>query len=201
MPATIPNLTLTHGQLLWAISLGQDPTAEVKDKVRYLRQLGIPRPTAERAGRGHHIAYGFDDLALVGFGLLGLSEGFKPRALVNYLVDLRDEFLRLIHHVWTELPGDLLEQSWVKARGREMIMREAPWYLSLHGRGRGELAGIELVQGEGSATSPHLVPYEILPGEAPAKVFEIDYWLPQWTAWAIEASTPRRGREPLSKTI
>jgi hypothetical protein len=138
--------------------------------------------------------YGFDDLALVGFGLLGLSEGFRPQALTEYLVDQREGMLRAFHHVWTELPDNELDQAWVKARGRIMPGRAEPYYLRLSGRGRGQMAGIELVKGEGTETSPHFIAYETIPGEAPAKVFIIEYWLPQWAAWALEAPVPRRGR-------
>lgn len=196
MPSVVPDLRLTHGQLLWAVSLGREPSEEVRDRGRYLRQLGIPRPVTQPVGRGHHLVYGFDDLALVGFGLLGLSEGFRPRALTEYLVDQRDRMLAAFRYVWTELAESVLDESWVKMRGRSMPLVAEPFYLRLHGRARGEMAGIELVKGNGTDTSPHLIPYEVIPGETPEKVFIIDYWLPQWVAWALEAPAPRRGRRP-----
>lgn len=195
MPSLVPDLSLTHGQLLWAVSLGREPSEEVKDRVRYLRQLGIPRPKPERIGKGHRLVYGFDDLALVGFGLLGLSEGFKPGALTEYLVDQRDGLLAAFRYVWTHLNENVLDEAWVKMRGRSMPLSAEPYYLRLHGRARGQMAGIELVKGKGTETSPHLIPYEVIPGEAPEKVFIIEYWLPQWVAWALEAPTPRRGRK------
>jgi hypothetical protein len=196
MPATLPDLQLTHGQLLWALSLGHEPSKEVQDKIRYLRQIGIPRPKAESVGRGYHITYGFDDLVLVGFGMLGLSEGFKPRALVKYLVEQRSAVLDIIREVWTLLPENLLELPWVRSRGQRKDERLEPFYLRLHGRARGAMAGIELVKGEGNEASPHLIPYETIPGEAPAKLFEIDYWVPQWVAWACDAPNLPRGPKP-----
>lgn len=193
--AAIPTLRLTHGQMLWAIALGREPGPEVRDKARYLRQLGIPRPAGTGPGKGQRLIYDFDDLALVGFGLLALGEGFRPRVLVEHLVTLRARMIEAIRGIWTELDADYVTQPWVMMRGRGGILRAEPYYLRLHGRRRGEMAGIEIVKGQGDATSPLMVPYEVIPGEPPAKLFQVDYWLPQWVAWALESPEQPRGRQ------
>ena len=49
MPQRLPDLELTHGQLLWSIRYGREPTQLVKDQVRYLRTLGIPAAAKDQA--------------------------------------------------------------------------------------------------------------------------------------------------------
>ncbi len=191
----IPNLELTHGQMLQAIAFGREPGAGVRDKARYLRQLGIPRPPGAGPGKGQRIVYGFDDLALVGFGLLALGEGYRPRVLTELMAHGREELVGHIHSAWTGYTEDFVNEPGFKNLGKSMTTLAEPWYLRLHGRAGRQMAGIELVQGRGDETSPVVVPYEVIPGEAPAKLFEIDYWLPQWVAWARSAPPQPRGRQ------
>ena len=198
--ATIPDLSLTHGQLLWAIAFGRDPSSEVADKARYLRQLGIPRPPGSGPGKGQRIVYGFDDLALVGFGLLALGEGYRPRVLVEQMVTGRADLVNHFHAAWDDYPNEFVNEGWVKTRGKSGVMRGEPWFIRLHGRARGQMAGVEIVRGQGNETSPGLIPSEVIPGEAPAKLFMIDYWLPQWVAWAREAPAQPRGRQILGRS-
>ncbi len=197
--AAIPNLELTHGQMLWAIAFGREPGSEVYDKARYLRQLGIPRLPGTGPGKGQRLIYGFDDLALVGFGLLALGEGYRPRVLVEQMVTGRAALVGALRAAWADYTEEFVNGPWVKRRGMSMIGRAEPWYLRLHGRARGQMAGIEIVQGQGDETSPAMIPYEVIPGEAPAKLFAIDYWLPQWVAWASGAPPQPRGRQTLSE--
>jgi len=35
-------LSLTHGQVAWALARGEPPAALLIDQLRYLRQLGVP---------------------------------------------------------------------------------------------------------------------------------------------------------------
>lgn len=193
--ASIPPLELTHGQLLWAIALGREPGPEVRDKARYLRQLGVPRPAGTGPGKGQRVVYDFDDLALVGFGLLALGEGYRPRVLVEHLVTRRASMVEVIRTIWTELDDDYVTGPWVTLRGQGAIVLDEPYYLRLHGRARGVMAGIDIVRGQGDAASPLITPFELIPGEAPAKLFQVDYWLPQWVAWARKAPEQPRGRQ------
>jgi hypothetical protein len=193
--AIIPNLELTHGQMLQAIAFGREPGAEVRDKARYLRQLGIPRPPGAGPGKGQRVVYGFDDLALVGFGLLALGEGYRPRVLTELMAHGRVELVGYIRAAWTNYTEEFVNGAWTKMRGKSLTTLAEPWYLRLHGRAGKQMAGIELVQGRGDDASSAVVPYEVIPGEAPAKLFEIDYWLPQWVAWACAAPPQPRGRQ------
>jgi len=60
-------LSLTHGQVAWALARGQPPTALLLDQLRYLRQLGVPFSKSELGGgRGNRIHYGFDHLIELG---------------------------------------------------------------------------------------------------------------------------------------
>jgi hypothetical protein len=49
------DLSLTHGQVAWALARGQPPSDQLIDQLRYLRQLGVPFSKAE-LGAGAEIA-------------------------------------------------------------------------------------------------------------------------------------------------
>ena len=61
------DLSLTHGQVAWALARGQQPSDQLIDQLRYLRQLGVPFSKHELGGgRGNRIRYGFDQLIELG---------------------------------------------------------------------------------------------------------------------------------------
>lgn len=190
---SVPDLSLTHGQLLWAVSLGRDPSEEVRDRARYLRQKGIPRPnTGEGPGRGHQLTYRFDDLVLVGLGLLALADGYKPGKLSEYLVDERQRFLSIVHEAWLDLPRDILDDPDCKAPGASKILYEYEFYVRLSGRSRSEEARLDFVPMLMAPDEPPEM-VELVPGELPAKVYPLKQWMPKWVAWARDAPDIRRG--------
>lgn len=179
----IPSLSLSQGQLLWAVSLGQEPSPEVRDRARYLALQGIPRPaSAPGPGKGQRVVYDFDDLILVGLALLALAEGYKPRTMKEYLVQERRRFLVEVHSAWESLPeGMLADDDILKRNG--VVIYEDDYYVRLSGRGRGEEAKLEFILPEDGP--PYMA--EVMPGEEPAKVFSLKFWMPRWVAWALRA--------------
>jgi hypothetical protein len=189
--SSIPDLQLSHGQMLWAVALGQEPSAEARDRARYLRLLGIPRPpSGEGPGSGQRIVYGFDDLVLVGLGMLALSHGYPPRTMKDVLVDQRSQILKEIHTAWLELPADVVEDPVSTSRGKRGVLYEPEYYVSLSGLGRGKPVTLDFIQ---TSDNP-LQPVQIIPGEAPKALFPLKHWMPQWVAWALQA--PKRTRGP-----
>ena len=89
------DLSLTHGQVAWALARGQPPSAQLIDQLRYLRQLGVPFSKAELGGgSGHRLRYGFDHLIELGVAVFGLERGMRPREIARILVDHRAELRR-----------------------------------------------------------------------------------------------------------
>jgi len=88
-------LSLTHGQVAWALARGEPPATLLIDQLRYLRQLGVPFSKSELgSGRGNRIRYGFNHLIELGVALFGLQRGLAPREVAGILVDHRAELRR-----------------------------------------------------------------------------------------------------------
>ena len=99
------DLSLTHGQVAWALARGQQPTAIQIDQLRYLRQLGVPFSKHELGGgSGNRIRYGFDHLIELGVALFGLQRGMAPREMAGILVEHRAELRRCYRDIVAALP-------------------------------------------------------------------------------------------------
>ena len=99
-------LSLTHGQVAWALARGRPPDALLIDQLRYLRQLGVPFSKSELgSGRGNRIRYGFDHLIELGVALFGLQRGMAPREVAGILVEHRAELHRCYHGIVAALPA------------------------------------------------------------------------------------------------
>src|SRR6516164_2236093 len=128
------DLSLTHGQVAWALARGEPPSAQLIDQLRYLRQLGVPFSKAEPgSGSGNRLRYGFDHLIELGVGVFGLERGMRPREIAQILVDHRAELRRCYRDTVAALPESAFEAEWVKSRGAVVpIMNEM--FLRLHDR-------------------------------------------------------------------
>src|SRR6201984_2193537 len=108
------DLSLTHGQVAWALARGQPPSDQLIDQLRYLRQLGVPFSTAELgAGSGNRIRYRFDHLIELGVAVFGLERGMRPREIARILVDHRAELRRCYRDTVAALPECACEAEWV----------------------------------------------------------------------------------------
>src|SRR4051794_38383229 len=92
----VPRLSLSHGQVAWALARGMPPSRQLLDQLRYLRQLGVPfRESELGTGRGYRVRYGFDQLIELGVALFGLRRGMTPREVADLLVGNRARLRRI----------------------------------------------------------------------------------------------------------
>ena len=197
MAKKLPDLTLSQGQLLWAINYGRDPDQRLRHHVRYLRSLDIPPASKRQAsGPGKRISYDFFDLIEAGVAITGLDLGFRPRDIAAVLVEHRGAMRELYAKTWRELPDTAIEQDWVKSRGRLSATLDNEILMRLHDRrseqwGQCDFVGPEEI----SAALPMLEPVERFEGEAPRRLLPLKRLMLQWVAWALEAPVIKPGRK------
>ena len=133
--ASIPRIALTHGQVAWAICSGQHPDKVTVDRLRYLRQLGIPLTEEEvGVGRGNRMTYNFDHLIECAIALWSIRRGTKPRAAAEFLITERKGLHTLFREHFKAMPDAALTAEWVKSRGRVLPTMVDEIYLRLHAR-------------------------------------------------------------------
>jgi hypothetical protein len=190
------DLSLTHGQVAWALARGQTPSDPLIDQLRYLRQLGVPFSKAELgAGSGNRIRYGFDHLIELGVAVFGLERGMRPREVARMLVDHRAEFRRLFRDTLATLPEDAFTAEWVKSRGtvvpftNEMVLR-------LHDRYSDRPGSFELVPGDSfDAFRQFATVTERYPGGDLRTLLPLTRLVIELVAWAREAPEIKPGRK------
>ena len=196
MPQNFPQLSLTQGQLLWAVSEGREPDALLRDQVRYFRQLGIPKKSAEEAnGSGNHIRYEFHDLVELGLALTGLRLRFKPRDIKAVLDVDRERMRNAVELAWRELPDGVLEDSWVKSRGKSTVEFGDELYLRLHDRRSAKWGRLDFV-GPNDDLNTGRKPFdaiERMPDGQIYDVIKIKQSMVPWVAWALEAPSIKTG--------
>ena len=142
------DLSLTLGQVAWALARGRPPSEQLIDQLRYLRQLGVPFSKAELgAGSGNRIRYGFDQLIELGVAVFGRERGMRPREIAGMLVDHRAEFRRFYRDTLAALPEEAFTAEWVKSRGA-MVPFIKETFLRLHDRYSERPGSFELVPGD-----------------------------------------------------
>ena len=195
MPLAIPDLSLTQGQLLWALGHGREPSELLKDQLRYVRQLGIPRKSTQQApGSGNRIRYDFYDLVEVGVAAKALELRFRPADIKPILVDHRREFHETIATAWRELPDAALTQPWVKSRGKVIAFVGDEIFVRLHDRRSERWGKLDLLMPSrlGEEMSP-ITMKEVFPDGEERPVIQLKQSMLPWVAWALEAPEPRRG--------
>lgn len=85
-------LRLTHGQVLWTLARGKEPSQELRESVKYLRKLGVPfsRKTLG-VGRGSSVSYRFPELMELSIALLLRERGMDLRDIAFALRHLRSK--------------------------------------------------------------------------------------------------------------
>lgn len=136
MPTSLPRLSLTHGQVLWALAAGMPASQKIQDDLRYLRQLGIPFEKSELGGgRGNPVRYRFDHLIEVGVAVFALQHGMRPREVANFLTKHRKDLRPLYRKAFLDQPETAIKQDWIKSRGRQIpLLRENELFVRLHDR-------------------------------------------------------------------
>lgn len=195
MTLPLPDLSLSQGQMNWALCQGQEPDKRVRDQLRYLRQLGIPKAAGSQAkGSGRRITYDFYDLVETGLGLTGLTLGSRPKDLSEILVDNRADLRKLYAMAWTEMPEASIDASWVKSRGRQNPILGDEIYLSLHDRWRDRSATYDFVTAEEASDDlPFFETVQRFPNEPPRRVVSLKRVMLPWVAWALEAPPTKPG--------
>ena len=189
-------LSLTHGQVAWALARGRPPDALLIDQLRYLRQLGVPFSKSELGGgRGHRIRYGFDQLIELGVALFGLQRGMAPREVAGILVEHRAELRRCYRNIVAVLPAPAIEAEWVKSRGAVVpLMNET--FLRLHDRYAERPGSCELVPGDPFALLQQFATVtERYPGGETRTLVPLTRLVIELVAWARVAPEIKPGRK------
>ncbi len=198
LPSLIPSLSLSRGQLLFAVCYGQDSSNLVRERVQYLSQLGVPgaSPTGP-LGRGNRRSYNFDDLAEVGVGLVALSYAFRPKDITKALVEDRDPFHRHCAAAWQDLPEDIMTEHWVSSRGSAKIVPEDEFFVRAHDRSSDGFGTFDFISPADTNGDLSLLfePIERYPGEPVRRLISLTRFLPQWVYWALKAPDIKAGRK------
>ena len=195
MPEALPDLNLTQGQLLWALGHGQDAKTTLKNQVRYLRQLGIPKNSAEQvAGPGNRIRYDFHDLVELGLGVTALKHRVKPKDISAVLIDGRESMRQAIEMAWHEMSEEQISASWIKSRGAIVPLRMEDFLLRLHERRTEKWGKVDIVRPD--QVKPGLevfTPIEIFEDGEVKVLFPLQTLMLPWVTWALEAPPIRTG--------
>jgi len=187
----IPKLSLSHGQVLWALSHGMLASQDTVDQVRYLRLLGVPFGTDDLGvGSGKRISYRFEHLIELGLALFGLRRGLRPKDIVGMLTKNRAQLRRLYRQAFQEQPEGALKADWVKSRGRIAPLLGDEIFLRLHDR-HSEAPGKFEVLGPDQAIPLGFV--ELYPGEQTRMLVPLTRLVLELVAWAMEAPPTRPG--------
>jgi hypothetical protein len=190
------DLSLTHGQVAWALARGEPPSAQLIDQLRYLRQLEVPLSKAELGGgSGNRLRYGFDHLIELGVAVFGLERGMRPREMARILVDHRAELRRCYRDTLAALPESAFEAEWVKSRGAVVPMTNER-FLRLHDRYSERSGSFDLVPGDSLAAFLQVATItERYPGGEVRTLLPLTRLVIELVAWAREAPEIRPGRK------
>lgn len=90
--ADLSTLALAHGQVLWVLAGGKEPSQELRETVKYLRKLGVPfSKKSLGVGRGSTVIYRFEHLMELSIALLLRGRGMDLRDIALALRHLRSE--------------------------------------------------------------------------------------------------------------
>ena len=199
MSIRVPRLRLSFGQLSWAIARGQEPTDELKARLRYLRQLGIPVGDGEPgrgAGQGRRIEYDFYDLIETGVAVEALRLRIKPQD-VQMLVRQRRACRHIFRQAYERVVPGAWEAPWIRERSaHQQIFMADDVLLRLHDRFDQNPGTISVVGLDNSLPDTGLPPgtsVEVLPGQAPAVLISVTRLILELVTWAKEAPATRPG--------
>jgi hypothetical protein len=190
-----PSLTLTHGQVLQALSRGHTPEPRLIDQVRYLRLLGVPFRTSELGtGRGNRVQYHFEHLIELGVAVWAIERGMKPKEIAMILVERRTFLRKLYKKSFVNQPESAIDAAWVKSRGRLVPLLGDELFLRLHDRysekpGRIEALGLDEVE----SLRDFLLLAEKYPGEKARTLLPLTRLTLELVAWAREAPLLKPG--------
>lgn len=196
VPADAPALSLSHGQVAWALSRGLPPPPELLDQLRYLRQLGVPFERGELGmGRGYRVRYRFDHLIELGIALFGIRRGMAPREIATLLVTNRAQLREAYRRAWAEQPAAAVDEPWIKSRGAWTPIFAEEVFLQLHDRHSERPGTFEEIRVRDIAVLMQIaIGAEKYPGEAVRTLLPLTRLILEHVAWAREAPETRPGR-------
>jgi len=195
MGSTVPALSLTHGQVLWAVSRGSTPNRRLVDQLRYLRRLGVPFRKGELGtGRGNRLRYDFEQLIETGVGVWALERGMSPREVATFLIRQR-KFLRLQYRkAFEDQPERVTQGEWAKSRGQIIAHIEDELLLRLHDRYSEAPGKIEsLGPSEVKSLADLFVLAEKYPGQKARTLLPLTRLVIELVAWAQVAPELKPG--------
>lgn len=183
--------------MVWASCYGAKADQRVRDRLRYLRALGVPEgAVAGGAGRGNQLRYGFLDLVETGLGLTALGLGLRPADIAAVLVGQRAVLRPIYARTWREIAEPALAAPWVRSRGRIGAMVADEVIVRLHDRHVEPAKVFDLIGAdEIGAGLPMFEPIERVGGLPPRRLLPLKRLMIQWVAWAMEAPDIRPGRK------
>ena len=192
----LPKLSLSHGQVLYALTRGQEADEILIDQLRYLRQLGVPFDKSELgSGRGNRISYQFEHLVELGVAVFALRRGLKPREVAEYLTKHKGELRKKYRKAFRDQPEGALTNDWVKSRGRIVPGLANECFLRLHDQYANTPGKLEFI-GPDKATDRDALfgMAERYPGEHARTLVPLTRLVLELVAWALEAPPTRPGR-------
>lgn len=197
MTSRPPQLSLSRGQLAWALARGEEPSDLLLSQIRYLRQLGIPFADGERgSGRGHRITYDFHDLMETGVAFEAIRLGLPPR-LLHMLIEERAKYHAFYDFAYGELPEAAWQSSWIRSKGKEVpFLLKDELLIRMQGRfddapGKVTMTGLDPDAPLGDLPFGTLV--EEIPGQEPRVVIPVKRLMLELVTYAKEAPATRPG--------
>jgi|SRR6185312_16161283 len=194
---SIPRLKLSLGQVAWAICDGRPPDPVTIDRLRYLRQLGVPFER-EGEGSGNRRTYGFDQLIECALAMYAIRVRYKPSEVALVQVAERKALRRRARKIFSGLKEGELTAPWIKSRGavREVLQDEQ--YIRLHARFSQTPGTFETVSWAELDASPRLQFSDLIeryPDGNTRPLVPLKRVMLPAVAWALEAPETRPGRK------
>jgi len=195
MATSLPQLSLSHGQVLSALSAGLPVSQMLVDELRYLRQLGVPFKESELGGgRGNQIRYRFEHLIEVGVAVFALRHGMRPREIAGYLKKYRKYLRQAYRKAFLDQPETAITQDWVKSRGKHVPMLENELFIRLHDRYSATPGKYDLLRlDEVTDLRDVMGMVERFPGGETRTLVPLKKLVLELVAWALEAPVTKPG--------
>ena len=136
MVADMPDISLSHGQVLQILSKGGKPPQRLQNEVRYLRSLGVPFKKKEGStGSGNRLCYGYYEIIELAVAIEGIKRGMKKGDIAKYLLKDRKPLREYYLSAYTVLPEDAFKRDWMPTeRGVTIGTNYKQKYLRFHDR-------------------------------------------------------------------
>lgn len=187
------HLTLSFGQVAWAICHGRSPQEQVLDRLRYLRQLGVPFAEKDRKGSGNRMAYRFEHLIECGLGMEGLKRRIRPTDVATTIVEGRQSLHQLARSIFDEIdPAEFaaVNAAWRKPQYNPMQER----FIWFHDRDSDKPLTIESLTIDQATEVERRTIFDAHRLDAAVHLIPFKNCIVSWVGWALVAPRTRAGR-------